>query len=232
MKPARGFIVSTTIYVLVMVIFIALLVSFGYNWYTSQNKTAPPTSSIPPEVTEQKADTVDQTTNWKTYISTDKSYSFKYPSDLIVKEITSSSLFTQKQLKAISIEPLKPREADFANWFTLIIRVENNIYRTSDTNQLIENYIKTLGTGIEAKTVTNKIHQFLKPYQMGEINGMYTILGWDYDYATIFQIKNDRIFTYNITGDNGSMPNDSRLRLFDQILSTFKFLTRTGLNPA
>lgn len=42
-----------------MVIFVGLLASFGYNWYTSQNKTAPPTSSVPPEVQEQKANKVD-----------------------------------------------------------------------------------------------------------------------------------------------------------------------------
>lgn len=223
MKPARGFVISTLLYLVIMVITAALFISFGYKLIFKEDTSQPPSSQTPPDVQNQKADTVDQTANWKTYISTDKTYSFKYPSDLIIKEIDSSSLFTQEQIKAISIEPLKPREADFANWFTLIISVENNIYRISDTNQLIENYIKTLGTGIEAKTVTDKIYKNLKPYQNGNVEGIYTVLGWDYDYVTVFQLKNESIYTYDITGDEGSMPNDSRLRLFDQILSTFKF---------
>lgn len=51
----QAFIISTIIYILVMLFFFALLASFGYKWYSSKNQI--PTISPPPEVKEQQADT-------------------------------------------------------------------------------------------------------------------------------------------------------------------------------
>lgn len=94
MRPARvypelrlrGFVISTLLYLVIMVITAALFVSFGYKLIFKEEPNASPTTQLPPDVQNQQADTVDETANWKTYTNLELGYSIQYPSNWESKE--------------------------------------------------------------------------------------------------------------------------------------------------
>lgn len=158
--------------------------------------------------------------DWKTY--TDQSYSFKYPQDATVKIITGNSFITgQEVTNELMITP--PEEA--SNHYIFNITVEDNT-QNLNTREVIDNYISSLksNNNIPGGTegMINRINKSIKPYTNGNINGLIGTYGWETEFTELVESKNNKIYSFSIHDGNG-YTNDYVSKLFDQILSTFKF---------
>lgn len=174
----------------------------------------------------------DSTANWKTYINNEGHYSFRYPPNIIIQTRNEQySFMTGKDTKVVvlkksSIPSINSQATK--EWFELIIYSEDNPSNSSPS-ELIQNYLQRLNNtshdprDTSVKTVTDKINKSMKEYQNGQINGIHALFGFDYDYDTIIQVKNNKIFTFQYTGENGGKVNPETERFISEILSTFKF---------
>lgn len=161
------------------------------------------------------------TANWKTYQGS--GFSFKYPVDASVRTENGYSFMTAKKAAEIIVEP--PRIAPFTNWYSFYVIAEDNNF-SLDSKSLVEKYIISLGNSKEGNITAKKIESSKKPYVNGDVSGIIADYGFDYNYRIVIQTKNDKIYTFQITGDNGQY-TPSNLKIFDQILSTFKFTDQT-----
>lgn len=194
-----------------------------------QVKPAPasPNTQPTPQPSPRPSGNVE-TANWKTYTNKESGYSFMYPQNFQVttRDNYYYSFFTGKLVKEIVIN--KSRD-DLSDWFEISISIDDNPQNLS-ANDVINNYLQKLKTISKteteissAKTITEKITKSLKPYKNGQIEGLHALFGYEYDYDIIVQTKNNKIYGFQYTGDNGVKVNAKAEKLVTQILSTFKF---------
>lgn len=150
---------------------------------------------------------------WKTYINEKYKYSIKYRPEFQIREFEDKSWVTIDNVK----KDMLPEEKD---WFMIIIKILPN-----DSSLSPGEYLK-----LYARSYPNcraKILDSFIEYKNNDIDGIkgnvdpcsnlenITVIFTNKDYAFVIELGSDNSFNPPFT--------ETKLRLFDQILSTFKF---------
>jgi hypothetical protein len=205
-KPKGKF----TIFVIILLI-LTSLASLGYWAY--QNYFAP-SSSLEPTVTGSPTPTLDPTTNWKTYTSSNN-YQVKYPIDWNVATESSGFTVFKGDYKIIFTFPsaygpgicIFSDSPDFNNPYT-----DNPILAAS----------KCPGEYVEFKGISGTFRRRSTPNTDSLLSGYWSIYTRD---------QEGNFVTVPPTSYMVPTPeyDKSTILLMDQILSTFKFLQETDV---
>lgn len=161
------------------------------------------------------------TTDWKTYQDTKTGFSFKYPSNAQASTEAVFSMLSLQEDDGINVKP--PYEAPYNKWYTMDLVVRGNP-QGIDAKTIINNYIEDIKKTCSppACGTPAMIQNTLKPYQNGVINGYIFHIGAETDSVMVVQVKGNKAYIFRMSGDQGYV-TDSGLKIFDQILSSFKF---------
>lgn len=168
---------------------------------TTPVATSPASFQVPTQTQTQ-----DQTANWKTYTNTHYYFSFKYPTNMFVEEIdmypnTPTPPDTDKFV--VVVKSNQVQVTSFVGLFTVQILNMNHAAELTASSGYTTQQINLTGVagikGVRTKEVPG-------------ISQLDTVLSF-YHNNVSYEI------TYPNTDDHGSHE-----QLFDQILSTFKFL--------
>ncbi|MBI2040327.1 hypothetical protein HYT18_04610 [Candidatus Microgenomates bacterium] len=217
--------------VIILAIIVALS-AFGVGGYflgANKNQTIPqPQQAVAPSIVTQPSPTntpnsaEDSTTStWKTYQDSKYGFSFRYPSNAQISTGTVASMLSRQEDNGINIKP--PYEAPYDKWWTMDLVVRDNPQGT-DAQMIINNYIEELKKTCSppACGTPTMIQNTLKSYQNGVVNGYIFHIGAETDSAMVVLTRGNKTYVFRMSGDQGYV-TDSGLKIFDQILSTFKF---------
>lgn len=182
---------------------------------TGPNCEFAPCPSVAPKIP-------DETTNWKTYTNDSPGISFKYPPNTNIDTERSKSFITGNDGVELTMVP--PNTSSYEMQYIFNFTSEEN-KSNLNTKQVIDNYLSKLENskdGPGMKETANKIRQTIKPYINNNISGLIGIYGWETEFLFLVEVKGNKIYSFSIHDGNG-YTNDYVLKLFDQILSTFKF---------
>lgn len=198
----------------ILIIFLVLIAIGGaYYFGTKRGNVFPtptqtPTSittSTPTQITPTVKPTADPTANWKTYANSSYSYQIKYPSDWsVIREDKDKPAFK-------TIVQLTPNNST-NNLPSVVVVIEQNTFDTvyNGLKEISERYKGTF----KQFTVNNLITNANKAEFITGAGDS------DYNIQVIFE-KNK--LAYNIEFLSNNPPDPNEIKLFDQILSTFKF---------
>lgn len=199
--------------ILIIIILAASLVG-GYlvyiNYSNNQNKTIPP---LIPQSTPQPLPTpTDETTKWKTYTNIDRSYSFKYPSNIWI----SSEEFIKPGGKAEEQEQVIVDNVPLVDGVASISVIERGKTLQQNliefTNAYIKEYSEFKMSTFKNITVDNRP----AIYAEALLNNRETA------YFIFIERDNSHLVILDLMGNNET--KDQQLKsTFDQILSTFRF---------
>lgn len=163
----------------------------------------------------------NEITNWKTYQEVNAGFSFKYPANAQVSTGTAASMLSFKEDNSINVKP--PYEVPYDQWYTMDLVVRDNS-QGADAKTIIDKYIEDIKKTCSPPACGTPImiQSTLKPYQNGVIDGYIFHIGAETDSAMVVQVKGNKTYIFRMSGDQGNV-TDSGLKIFDQILSTFKF---------
>lgn len=186
---------SNNILIIVSVAAIALLLGIGGTYLVLNSKVQKQIQPTPVPTKTQISPTLDETANWKTYTNTKLNFSVRYPETWVFKESSAGSDFAPSEnLLSVSQSEI------FSPIFIFVKSVDNFDLSTQTLDQYQEKAI-TVG-GINTKRVSGITKQG------GQAARRFTGV----------KMKNNGK-TYGII-----TVGDSYIDIFDQILSTFKFL--------
>ncbi|KKR80855.1 MAG: hypothetical protein UU73_C0002G0160 [Candidatus Daviesbacteria bacterium GW2011_GWA1_41_61] len=144
--------------------------------------------------------TPDETASWKAYINHQNAFSIQYPQAVIIKELNPNEITMRL-----------PDDTDNNLVFDLIF-ININPAGVTDIKQAIKSYDAT-------KLSSNDI-------VIGGIKGLYfDSVPAAYEASDAFVIKNGLLFAFRIEGNSPKFSENKKI--FNQILSTFKFLDGT-----
>ncbi|OGE45837.1 hypothetical protein A3B39_01245 [Candidatus Daviesbacteria bacterium RIFCSPLOWO2_01_FULL_37_10] len=205
---------------ILIVILVAVLGIGGYFVYTSLRggmyQTVRPDTAISPSTSPTTATPTpssDPTANWKTYQSAN--FSFKYPSNGVVKNASSTIVFVSYQ------EDTKP-------YWTFSVSTTDNPMHLS-TKQIVDKIVSDLKSNQNApwaKSQADQMSDTMKAYTNGQITGIKLQSfdeGYPQSFGRVVQATENKIYEFNIGDGSGGGVSDEDEKLFDQILSTFKF---------
>lgn len=163
------------------------------------------------------------TANWKTYTSDKNGFTFQYPIHLKISE-QIGKYYTQ-DAKIVNARNYLPEEEfkhnDAISITLFTIPVDKPI---NDMKSWLEN----ISIGNRVDGTTGPLVRSFSPYETANINGFSYYDGQEIIRKNIalYKYKNVFIFSLNPTGQTGSSYDDNKeaVKVFDQILSTFKFL--------
>lgn len=194
---------------ILIVLILAFLVG-GYLVYQKQPKptpspSAPSTTSYTPQPSP-----VNETANWKIYTSNKYRFSFKYNPDWKLTEQTNGADVTNNTTTV-----------GLNHYFDISIKVSDNINHKTAEEFINSSNITT------ASNVSKNPFSGSKKYTNGFINGI--IANWsngDDNLVEVVHATEIKIYEFKLlAGPNtGTLPNEEDQKIFDQILSTFKFL--------
>lgn len=179
----------------------------GYFWTLAKNKPINQNQSI---TIISPSPTPDPTSNWKTYTNNKYNYSIKYPVD-------SYKLFNTTTDTFISVN-----DTGMENSFQDVLPFEIKVFPMDNTMLSINNDLFVRLGGYSMDFLNGITPQ---SYVLDGVNG-YVIYGINAGVSgierQIIVIKNN--FVYDIQSNNSYARDEVRYKkLFDQILSTFKF---------
>lgn len=194
----------------ILIVLLIAAVIGGYLLYSgkinlNQTTQPSPTTNVSPAPTGDA-----ETANWKTYTNTKYKYSFKYPSHYnfldaeLMSQSTTNDEFMVSFLKYSSNEAQKykinNREEAFYDYFGVVVQGGNCSSLTTPGN------VVTID-GVSGKKYTGSSSTFADP-QFGDILVLVNKNNYCYHLAFLKDPRNPK----------------SSEALFDQILSTFKFI--------
>lgn len=159
-----------------------------------------------------------ETANWKTYVSEDKTFSFKYPPN---GEVQSFSTDPQVIINNNSNAP----------YFYLTVEITGNP-KNLTSRQVLENEVLELREdknmpGDTGKSLANYRQSTITDYRSGVTQGTSMRWGQDGDSVSdaleVVAVKDSKIYKFSIHDGNGAV-EEYQKALLNQILSTFKFL--------
>lgn len=187
----------------------------------------------------------DPTENWKMYTDPVKKFTFKYPPDLHIKELPLSKYYQTDEKEISSVQVLTQYDndgytrtgtEDLSKIFSFTIAVTENTKKLTNTDLKVKLLEPPTTKGPEAKAVSEKVKNSLRDYKNGQIDGLYFMSGWDYDYDNIEMIKADSMYFFLYSGDQGTKISKYGEDIITQIISTFRFTeqnqTQNTLVPA
>ena len=171
------------------------------------NKSKPVESNVVSLVTVVPMD------KWKTYENDKYNYSIKYRPEFQVREFENNSWVSIDNVK----EDVLPGEKD---WFATIIKIKPNDSSLSP-RQYLELYARSY------PNCRSRILDSFTEYKNNEINGIKGNVDpcSNSPNMSVIFTKKDQAFVVELGADASFNPpyTETKLKLFDQILSTFKF---------
>lgn len=204
-KPGKAFLKVLFLFILALILAAVVLVGSGIKIIRKESlldlwlaRNQAPT----PTVIIEPTPTPDPTADWKTYTNTKYGFSFKYPNEVINIGSTTSS---------DSIN-LKKDDSNFA-----VI----SIYQNMSVNDYLKKYES--GDPLAPTTNVSTTEIVFNNIEATKVN----IGGVDVMYFVLF-VKNNQLFKIELDVTAiMSDPDNTNRSLFDQILSTFKFVSLT-----
>lgn len=172
-------------------------------------KTRPSPTLIPSPESTASADTASPDSigaNWKTYIDNNDHYSFKYPSDWDLKEKDSTYQWIRLSPKVNPCDTtLYPNDCEYAQLITISVKdnpKDLSIEEFADPNNSFGMNFKNINVdGVDAKRTSDRPGQFIN--------------------EDVYIKKGGKIF--QITLIKNTAVKEIPIKMFDQILSTFRF---------
>lgn len=201
--------------ILGILVFIAAL-SFGaYYLGTLKNSSKSQNQNITSKTTTVPSVSIDPTANpdsigasWKTYSNQTHNYSFKYPSDLSVDE-TLNNMDPKPDIVLTFPKNQKPSYY-FFNISITVIDVSENLSLQEAIDQVASKYYSVKGIKFQSVKIAG-LNAFASEFPEAY-----------YGYIT-FLLKDNKLFAFQLSGNPGSNQPVEERKVFDQILSTFKF---------
>ncbi|GEM_PF-6619696 len=201
----RGFVISTILYIVIMVIATALFVSFGYKLIFKEESNPGSSTQLPPDVQDQKADTIDETAEWKTYQNKEWGFQLSYPPNFNIQE-DSSFLVPTLVITA-------PEREVSAMYSTLTVSFLSTNYLKEfeeiKKQKFVDSMFQSVGETSPSTLNGEPAKKFIRDRSTADefslISGLYA----DHN-GNGYAISTEVVF-----GDE--------LNVLDQILSTFKF---------
>lgn len=180
---------------LIILVILLLLASTGilaYQYYQLKTQTVNPASSPPLAPSLIPIPSQDPTADWKTYTDSQYKYSIKYPSSMVLEQITD--------------DPFYPSYVIFKN--------EANQFNIRATESTVLATTETIRSQTEGHVVTELIKN--ETMQIGNVTARLL------EYSA--EDKNNNRSTLIIPSGKNVIVINAPSEMFDQILSTFKFL--------
>jgi len=222
---------------ILIVILIAVAVG-GYLLYQEQTKpvVVPQTisQSSPSPVVSPVASSSAEIANWKTYTNIQDGYSMKYRQDFVVTNRDTWTFFKS---------PIAAKGGGYPDedWFNLAISIKDNPnnqtaleYVNEYANSTITESLKRIPTSAvnpELRkfydTRANNVRSSFKNYSNEIIEGAIGDTdGYENPNTAVIFSKNKKIYIFELLGgpNTGTPPTETAEKIFQQILSTFKFI--------
>ena len=162
----------------------------------------------------------DETANWKTY--TDSNFSFQYPQEALATQSKAYSRVTFKNNNdSVVVKP--PYQEPWENYYSFVVSYENNPKNLSE-KEIIDTYLKYSQETCSPPGCSQikLIQDTLKDYKNNNVEGLIYRVGGETNSVEVLQVKGNTVYAFFMTGDSGYV-TEYGLKIFDQILSTFKF---------
>lgn len=217
MSTERGF---TLPLVLVGILFLGLLGVGGYYFYQTKTQDS---QNIPVPQTHLQPEMKEETAKWKTYANSE--FSFNYPADNDVAEGSefSMGICDKSAERSLTISPKNLSSSD-NGWYAIFVGTEKGCVN-ADSETLINNFAENLkkdcsppGCGIPLK-----IKETLRKYKSGENSGYIFHYGSHGDQIVVVISKNDKIYSFLLTGEEG-YATDYGESILDKVVNSFRLL--------
>ncbi len=202
---------SVAIIAIIILLFL-LLAGSAVGIYNLGKKSGTPIPS--PVAVNSPSPTLEPSANWKTYKG--DGFTFQYPTGANISKENAYSFMTAQNVPVIKLSGNNLNDP-----FLLEIFIENN-QKNLSSQQLIDAYLKSIEKSKDT-IASARIAKTLTEYKNGEINGLYALFGSDYNYDLVVMTKNNKIYTFVYTGDQGEKISSTDEAVVNQILSTLKF---------
>lgn len=166
--------------------------------------------------------TQDETANWKTYADKDKLIQFNYPDDAKVTLGKVYSMLSRDDSDAITIE--KPYVNVDDQGYIVDVVIKDNP-QNIPTKTIIDNYLAEVEKSCSPPgcALPQKVRSTFKEYSNGVVDGYTFSIGGETDSVMVVQVKNNKTYIFRVSNGNG-YATEQGIKVFNQILSTFKFL--------
>lgn len=204
-----------------IVIFVAALTSGGTFLFMSQKQKVAEVIPLSQVQTKPTAiPTTDPTANWKTYINNNLGFSFKYPSDWILTEPTKTDV----------VEVSKEKQSKVVNGPKINVNYYSNPKNLTlqELDQENSSY-----NNMQGKTNPGLYSTKNTPFIIGGINGFYqqNNLVCEPEVCPRYIVPTkDNVLLIYLHFFGNQQDQIGQKKVFDQILSTFKFINQTNQN--
>lgn len=192
-----------------LVVILIIVGAGGYFLYQKQSKTTETPQKQTSPAIPQSTPVIDQTANWKTYTNTQYSFSFKYPQELTLSEsggpIVGSKI---KSLVDISLDRPNGSSDNFPIIGLSVIDAQQSPTDYINTNICSPETCFPLQSGILPGSILAQTANIVHYQNIG----------------TFFN-HNKLLFYFSIDSrvPNTPIPQQDAYKMYNQILSTFKF---------
>lgn len=207
--------------VLILIGILIIMTAAGGAFYLGRQTTPKPSpnpvvtsTTLPsPKDASPVPNGTEETTNWKTYTNKETSFEFKYPPILVKEDIESGVLFSDKDIECSRECPTRlgvgvsDNRTDFDKIYSMPEGASISNYTPFETLVKVRNIIVGGLPATQYKTVSD-------PALTTRTFALMTVI----KYKNVFIEFNSRFGIVNKEYDDRFSP------LYDQILSTFKFL--------
>ncbi len=185
------------------------------------SQTPQPTSSPSLSDASPAPTSAGETANWKTYTNNEYPYEIKYPSTLDIIESTGD--YYNQSFNVVNLRNY-PSEEEFKYKDAISITI---LSKTLANVGNLQKWLEDISIGPRVDGTTGPRVRKFSPIKVSSNDALVYFSGEESIYKNIAIYKNNNliIFSLNPTGETGSSydENPNSVKIFDQILSTFKF---------
>lgn len=170
------------------------------------------------EITSEPTGISDETANWETYSNTEYGFKFKYPASFFLKNFAEDSNNNVVMISDVKIEDpyISPESC-----FKVLIAFENNPKRFT-----FEDFVKEKNSEPDRGQgyyLSSEVKRNIEGREVYYMKDAYCVINCS--HAVIPHKDKFWVFTYS----SGQESKQHQLPLFDQILSSFKFIDEKNM---
>ena len=215
-SPRNGFV---AIFILLIGVLIGGVVVGAYYLRTQQNNGQDTQTQATPTPIPQ----TNETASWEEYVDSKHGYSIKYPQTLSYKQESKKEVW-EMEFDNLNLRNY-PEDEEWSKKDAISISL---MVRTMQNPGDLKSWLEKISTTeLIGGTVGPSAVDFTN-YKIGDINALDFHTGAERIYRNVafYQNGNLYVFILNSTGETGSRYdyNKNAVSIFDQILSTFKFI--------
>jgi len=225
-KPGKAFLKVLFLFILALILAAVILIGSGFqivrkesllDLWLARNQAPTPATIVKPTPTP------DPTADWKTYTNSQYSFLIKYPDDYFKFQDSQSDVLKNGVFVATSAPQggnspkfLGPKDV----WLNAGVGANN----VSDLDQYIDLFSQSFNVSQKTPVTIDGVGGYRVTYTIPDMAGAANVIA-SYNFEVIL-LKNNNIYTISLTAhDQDILINNQKM--FDQILSTFKFITVT-----